>query len=149
MTPRDEAEVRDVYLDAVESTAPVLYTPDQVQAWRSVALLPGILEVPLRQGYGLVSTGYAGIEAFAVLHPTDRLALLYCRGRSSRQGRAGSLMDAIEAEALRRGCRQLRTEASLISCPLLERRGWSVLAEERIQIAGVLFKRYRMVLSLR
>jgi len=32
MTPRDEPEVRDVYLDAVDSTARDLYAPDQLRA---------------------------------------------------------------------------------------------------------------------
>ncbi|WP_225322901.1 GNAT family N-acetyltransferase [Synechococcus sp. RSCCF101] len=148
MAPRDEAELRAVYVDAIDSTAPGLYSEAQVMAWRSVALLPGPLDETLRRGIGLVSEGERGIEAFAVLHPSDRLALLYCRGRSARQGRAAALLDRLEAEARRRGCRSLRTEASLISRPLLERRGWQVVAPERIEIAGVSFDRFRMALAL-
>jgi GNAT superfamily N-acetyltransferase len=144
----DAAEVREVYADAVERQAPGLYSPEQVLAWRGVALLPGALDETLRNGYGLVSPGEGTIEAFAVLHPGDRLALLYCRGRSSRQGRATALLAALEAVARRRGCQELRTEASLISRPLLERRGWRVTAPERILIAGVAFERFRMVKRL-
>jgi GNAT superfamily N-acetyltransferase len=84
------------------------------------------------------------IEAFALLDPVDRLALLYCRGRSSRQGRAGALLEALEQHARSRGVGRLRTEASQLSRPLLERRGWVVDAEETVILGGVSFLRWRM-----
>ena len=84
------------------------------------------------------------IEAFALLDPTDRLALLYCRGRASRQGRAGALLEALEQHARIQGVSRLRTEASQLSRPLLERRGWVVDAEETVILGGVSFLRWRM-----
>jgi GNAT superfamily N-acetyltransferase len=105
----------------------------------------------LRRGYGVVScTGEDSgtIEAFALLDPPDRLALLYCRGRASRQGRATALLQALESHARQQGCLQLRTEASQLSRPLLERRGWRIEAEEEVLFAGVSFRRWRMIKAL-
>jgi GNAT superfamily N-acetyltransferase len=84
------------------------------------------------------------IEAFALLDPEDRLSLLYCRGRSSRQGRATALLEALESHARTGGVRRLRTEASQLSRPLLERRGWVVETEETVALGGVPFLRWRM-----
>ena len=81
-------------------------------------------------------------RVLAVLHPPERVALLYCRGRSARQGRGGQLLLALEAEAIQRGCRELRTEASQLSRPLFMRLGWQALEPEQILIAGVAFERY-------
>lgn len=134
----------EIYREAVLSQAPGLYSPDQVRAWSDLALLPGVLDEPLQQGYGLISEGPQQAEAFAVLHPPDRIALLYCRGGSSRQGRGSQLLQALEAEAQRHGCSTLHTEASQLSRPLFLKRGWEQVAPEQILIGGIPFERYRM-----
>ena len=106
----------------------------------------GVLDRTLLEGVGWIS---GADEAFALRYPLDRLALLYCCGRAARQGHASMLLNQIEADARAEGVAELRTEASQLSCPLLQRRGWRVVAPETISIAGVLFERYRMVKSLR
>ena len=88
------------------------------------------------------------VEAFALLDPPDRLALLYCRGRSSRQGRATALLQALQSHAFSQGVGQLRTEASQLSRPLLERQGWRLEAEETAWYDGVAFQRWRMLRDL-
>ena len=162
LTPADHPQLVEVYRDAVLSQTPDLYAPEQVQAWAEHASRSGVLVEPLQAGYGLASLGRATgtgagtgdhdhdptIEAFGILHPVDRLALLYCRGRASRQGRAGAILSALEQQAGSRGVRRLRTEASQLSRPLLERRGWQVDAEETVLFAGIPFLRWRMVKGL-
>ena len=59
------------------------------------------------------------------------------------------MLERIEAEAKAEGVDHLFTEASQLSRPLLERRGWRVMAAETIAIAGVPFVRYRMDKPLR
>ena len=139
--PADELLLRQIYADAIESQAPRLYSEQQVQVWQSMAWLPGVLDRTFAEGSGWISGGDA---AFAIRHPEDRLALLYCRGRAARQGHGKALLVRIEADALAEGIARLRTEASQFSRPLLERQGWRVVAPETILIAGVRFERYRM-----
>lgn len=155
LQPGDRQELEAVYRDAVLSQTPGLYGPEQVRAWaRHAATEPAVLAC-LERGYGLASLAGpdpAPIEAFGVLDPPDgpgcRLALLYCRGRACRQGRAGAIHDGLEHWARQRGCRELRTEASQLSRPLLERRGWRVEQEERLIFAGQPFLRWRMIKAL-
>lgn len=148
----DLAAVIEVYHDAVCSQAPALYSASQVRAWAGHAAATLDLEASLLRGKGLVSCGHAestsSIEAFALLDPMDRLALLYCRGRSSRQGRATALLHGLEAQAARSGVSLLRTEASQLSRPLLLRHGWRIEAPEDVLFAGEWFHRWRMVKSL-
>ena len=146
IAPEDQALLREIYADAIESQAPLLYTDAQVRAWAALAWLPGVLDATFREGSGWLTTDGT---AFAILHPEDRLSLLYCRGRASRRGHGSALLKQIEADALASGTRQLRTEASQFSRPLLERRGWCVETPETILIGGVPFERYRMVKLLR
>jgi putative acetyltransferase len=150
LTPSDLPDLVEVYRDAVLSQTASLYAPGQVEAWAEHAGRSGALEQPLTAGYGVASlhTDQASIEAFGILYPADRLALLYCRGRSCRQGRAGAILDTLERHARQRGVQRLRTEASQLSRPLLERRGWLVEAEETVLFAGAWFRRWRMITSL-
>tara|TARA_B100001063_G_C16406757_1_gene377508 strand:+ start:68 stop:529 length:462 start_codon:yes stop_codon:yes gene_type:complete len=142
----DASLLRGIYADAVESQAPALYSDQQVKAWAALAWLPGVLDRTLKEGSGWISGNDA---AFAIRHPQDRLSLLYCRGCAARQGHGTALLERIEMEAQAEGVERLCTEASQLSRPLLERRGWSVVAPEIIAIAGVPFERYRMDKPLR
>ena len=146
IVPEDHDLLREIYADAIRSLAPGLYSEEQVRAWEALAWLPGILEPSFREGTGWIS---GGDSAFAIRHPSDRLSLLYCRGRAARQGHGSKLLNRIEVDAEVDGVERLRTEASQISRPLLERHGWRLIAPERITIAGVPFERYQMEKLLR
>lgn len=170
LEPGDREALIAVYRDAVLSQTPGLYSPEQVRAWAGHAAAgvdacgEALALAGLERGYGLASLGAAGapatipttnptIEAFGLLDPPEgercRLALLYCRGRSSRQGRASAILAGLELWARQRGCRWLHTEASQLSRPLLERRRWRVEREERLVFAGEPFVRWRMIKDLR
>jgi GNAT superfamily N-acetyltransferase len=151
LDPGDFEQVVKVYQDAVISQAPGFYSPVQIRAWAMNASGGDGVHNALRLGFGLASCRAgdpATIEAFALLHPADRLALLYCRGRASRQGRATALLAAMERHARGTGCERLRTEASQLSRPLLERQGWWVEAEEEVILMGERFRRWRMIKDL-
>ena len=136
--------LREVYEDAIRTCGKSLYSQEQIEAWSALAYLPGILDKRIKQGVGWVSCVNQTIEAFALRYPQDRLALLYCRGRSSRQGHATALLHQIEEDTIEDRPITLNTEASLCSYQLLLRHGWTIIAPEEIQIGGVHFSRYLM-----
>ena len=148
LTKTDHFVVREIYADAIESQGGGLYSPVQISAWAALAWLPGVLDRPLIEGRGWLSLENDEVEAFALRYPSDRLALLYCRGRSARCGHATALLEQVEAEALQEEQTILVTEASLCSHPLLLKWGWIEMAKEVIQIGGVSFDRYRMAKNL-
>ena len=136
--------LREVYEDAICTSANALYSQEQIDAWSGLAYLPGVLDKPLNEGKGWVSCVDSVIEAFAVKYPKDRLALLYCRGRSSRQGHATDLLNKIDEEAQEDETIRLSTEASLLSYKLFLSHGWKIISPEIIKIGGVAFGRYLM-----
>lgn len=156
--PEDRDQVAAVYHDAVISQTSGLYSPAQIAAWANHAHTSDAIADALSRGYGLASCGSAVspgegkeaavIEAFGVLDPIDRLSLLYCRGRSCRQGRSSAILRALEQQAWHQGCRQWHTEASQLSKPLLLRLGWRIEAEETVIFAGTAFQRWRMIKTL-
>ncbi len=140
----DEMALREVYVDAIRSCDDSLYSQEQIEAWIALAYLPGILDKPLKEGVGWVSCVNKTIEAFALRYPSNRLALLYCRGRSSREGHATTLLHQIEADTLKERLINLKTEASLCSYRLLLSHGWKIITPEEIRIGGVNFSRFLM-----
>ena len=144
----DEKALKEVYEDAIRTCGKSLYSQEQIEAWTSLVYLPGVLDKPLKDGVGWVSCVNKTIEAFGLRYPDNRLALLYCRGRSSRQGHATALLQRIEAETIKEGLINLKTEASLCSYQLLLKHGWKIIAPEEIQIGGVNFFRYLMEKTL-
>ena len=140
--------LREVYEDAIRACDKSLYSEEQIEAWSALACLPGVLDKPLKHGVGWVSCVDKTIEAFALKYPQNRLALLYCRGRSSRQGHATALLHQIEEDTRKERPINLKTEASLCSYQLLLRHGWRIIAPEEIQIGGVHFSRYLMEKTL-
>jgi len=147
----DRDALAEVYHDAVTSQALGLYSNVQLQAWADHGWQSDAIDQALADGYGLASCsnhGQQSIEAFGILCPIDRLALLYCRGRSCRQGRSTAILEALENHAREAGCSQLHTEASQLSRPLLTRLGWEIEAQEEVRFAGVFFIRWRMIKTL-
>jgi GNAT superfamily N-acetyltransferase len=147
LQPSDHDALREIYLEAVQHAEPALYSAEQRRAWSGWA---DQLQGSLQRGQGLVSCGADGTpEAFALRDPANRIALLYCRPRSQRQGRARQLLRALEQQAVDAGCRRLHTEASLLSQPLFSAEGWRVSWREALLIDGVPFRRFRMHKPLR
>ena len=144
----DEIALREVYEDAIRTCDKSLYSQEQIDAWSALAYLPGVLDKPLKHGCGWVSCVDKTIEAFALKYPYNRLALLYCRGRSSRQGHATALLHQFEEDTRIERPINLKTEASLCSYQLLLRNGWRIISPEEIQIGGVHFSRYLMEKTL-
>ncbi len=144
----DNSDLRDVYVDSIQSQAPSFYNNSQIEAWAALANLPSFFERPFDEGRGWALLKRNKIEAFALRYPLDRLALLYCRGRSSRKGFANMLLERIEFDCAEEGIKLLSTEASLLSHSLLLKRGWIEKSKEQIEIAGITFERYRMFKNL-
>ncbi len=148
VTSDDHLTIRHVYQDAIQSQAHLFYSADQIKAWSALAWLPGFLDRSLNEGRGWAAIYKDEIQAFAIRYPLDRLALLYCRGCASRKGFSSALLHQVEREAFLEGQIALRTEASLLSYPLLLKLGWFYRELEIIEIGGIKFQRYLMQKNL-
>ena len=149
--PSDLEPLLHLYEQAVSSQCTGLYSPEQVEAWAQHPWHGETVATTILRGFTLVNPQTpeaTELAAFGVLDPIDRLALLYCDGRCSRQGRSSALLSALETQAQSQGVAQLRTEASQLSKPLLLRRGWRIEAPETVLFAGVTFERWRMIKPL-
>lgn len=139
-----------LYREAALTLGPLVYTPEQVEAWaRStddpVAFSRYILDA--RTWIDDNGTDAMGPRAFcgiAVHGATAEVHSLYVRAVLTRQGIGGALLRHAMAEARMRGARRFEAWATPLSRPLFERTG---LAFQRVvaePYQGVSFERYRM-----
>ncbi len=145
----DAEALVSVYRDAVRTLGPQAYSYRQVAVW---ARYPEDIEEfrdRLSRGRTVVAERGGNILAFGQLDPDDHLAFLYCKGEFSRKGIGSDIYDDLEAHASRTGVQRLFTEASRISRPFFEKKGFRIVEVETATRCGVEFERFRMENILR
>lgn len=143
-TNPDAEALAYVYRDAVRGIGTRVYTKEQVDAW---AMYPEDIEafrVRLSSGLTLVAEEDGRPVAFGQLDPDDHLAFLYCAMAHSRRGLGSAVYHQLEAHALRKGVREIHTEASRISRPFFEKHGYVVSEVEHVVRRGIEFERFRI-----
>ncbi len=142
---RPDAEaLAQVYRDAANIIGRQAYDADQVRVW---ALYPDDIEEfrsRLARGLTLVALADNATVAFGQLEPDDHIAFIYCASAYARRGIASAIYDRLEAHALTRGVTILTTDASRISRPFFEEKGFKVIEIEHAIRLGVPFERFRM-----
>ena len=149
ITAEDQIELKKIYFDSINSIDEKIYTKDQKRAWSSQAWDNPEFNNCLLEGKGWSLTNTGEIIAFAIRHPKDRLALIYCKGNYKRKGLGTILINKIENDAKNEGIKYLKTEASLISYKLLLKNQWKVIKKENIIIKNQFFDRYKMIKHLK
>jgi len=147
LRPYDKSDAEDlahVYRDAANFIGRQAYNADQVRVW---SLYPDDIEEfrdRLARGLTLVAEADNVVVAFGQLDPGDHVAFIYCASANARRGIASAIYDRLEAHAIAKGILTLTTDASRISRPFFEKKGFTVTAIEHSLRLGVLFERFRM-----
>lgn len=137
-----------VYRDAAQTIGRDAYNEEQVRVW---ALYPDEIEefrARLARGMTLVAEVDHVPVAFGQLEPVDHVAFLYCASAHARRGIGSALYDRMEQQARAGGVTLLTTDASRISRPLFQKKGFVVSEVERALRLGVEFERFKMTKQL-
>jgi putative acetyltransferase len=142
--PDDVPFLADLYRASARELAARLYSAEQIAAWTSFPDDSAEFSRRVQRGVAIVSVVDGAIAAFGQLDPVDHVALLYTAPRFARQGHATAICRYLETTARGRGVMRLHTTASLLSRPLFEREGYSLLETEHTVYKGVAFERFKM-----
>ena len=141
----DDAEVlAGIYQDAVRTIGPQAYDEKQIEAWARSPEDLDRFRLVLSLGVTLIAEEDGDAIAFGQFCPPDHLSLLYCRGRAARRGVGSLIYDELERRAIAGGAGEIRLEASHISRPLFEKKGFKLVSVETSVFKGVEFKRFIM-----
>ncbi|MBW8782528.1 MAG: GNAT family N-acetyltransferase [Verrucomicrobia bacterium] len=142
--PADAEAIAGVYRDAVRRIGPVAYSEDQVEAWARHPLDINEFRIRLSRGVTLVMEEASKIIAFGQLEPYHHIAFLYTDGAHNRQGVGSQIYDALEQCAQLQHVSEIQTEASRISRPFFQKKGYEVVKAETVIHFGVEFERFQM-----
>lgn len=147
--PRDAAATAALMHRAVQEGASARYTAEERDAWSPGPPDPDAFHPRLASAWTvLAETAEGRLVGFMALTDDGVVDLAFVEPEWQGRGAAGRLYDAILAEARVRGLRRLTTEASHLARPFFTRRGWRLVAEQRIERRGVALTNFRMVLAL-
>jgi putative acetyltransferase len=141
--PEDAATVVTLFRDTIRRVNIRDYSPEQVLAWAPNEIAQSWID-KLARRFTLVAVRDGQMVGFGDLEADDRLGHLYTHADYQRRGVGRALLAALEAEAMRRGCDVIRTEASITAKPFFERQGYRVLREQVVVCRGLEFVNYRM-----
>ncbi|WMC11861.1 GNAT family N-acetyltransferase [Oceanimonas pelagia] len=141
----DFSSLELIYHDSVMGQGRRGYSDEQVQVWAAFPyLFRDDFSRLVRSGYTRVMTLHNIPVAFATLTPDNCVALVYVLAEHSGRGLAGRLCEEMEREARRRGVRCLTTDASVLSRPMFEQRGFRLVDQQQVHKAGLSFTRFIM-----
>ena len=148
ITKKDQLDLKKLYFNSIISIDEKIYSLEQKRAWASQAWNNKNFDLSISDGKGWLIKKNEEIIAFAIRYPSNRIALLYCKGDSQRKGYGTILLNKLEMEAIKEGQPFLTTEASLISYKLFLKKNWEIIRKEKIIINNIIFKRYKMIKNL-
>ena len=149
ITKKDQLDLKKLYFNSIISIDDKIYSLEQKRAWASQAWNNKIFDLSILEGKGWLIKNHEEIIAFATRYPNNRIALLYCKGDSQRNGYGTKLLHKLEMEATEEGYHFLSTEASLISYNLFLKNKWELIRKEKIIINKIIFERYKMIKNLK
>jgi len=157
---QDTAEIAQLFHDTVRTINLQDYSLSQVQAWAPddiyfrdwvkvctnrytyVAIIPGYPEY-CRREY-MDETLEQVIVGFTELEIGGHIDCFYVHKDYQGRGVGSSLYQAIESQAIQRGCDRLYTEASITAKGFFQNRGFVVKQEQQVAVRGEVFKNFRM-----
>jgi putative acetyltransferase len=135
-----------IFLGAIREIASNDYDQAQIDAWAQVnrdAWAKRCLSRPT----WIAVLGHSSV-GFTDLEPNGNLDMMFVHPAHQGIGVASLLLETIEAAANAQGISRLFTEASITARPFFEKRGFAVLAAQRVEKRGQMLTNFRMQKTL-
>jgi putative acetyltransferase len=140
----DIPAVIDLFRASVRVVAGRDYTQEQVTAWAPDEIDPEAWARRYDTRQAWIAEIGADPGGFIELEGTQYLDMLYVHPAHQRRGVATALLAQVEAAARRAGADRLYTDASITARPFFERRGFLLVAPQRVVLRTVAFVNFRM-----
>ncbi len=140
----DLSAIQEIFVGAVRYVSNKDYTSEQIEVWAMAVENVARWEEKIQTQYFIVAEIAGATVGFASLERDDYFDLLYVHKDHLRKGVANALYQAIETASKAAGSGILRTDVSITARPMLERKGFELLHENRNLLHGVEIINYRM-----
>lgn len=142
----DHEAIAEIFTRAIHEIAVADYTPEQCLAWSARQPNPEHWRKRCGLKRPFVAIDGGRISGFLELDPDGHIDCAYVNPDFKRRGVMTSLVRHAVRTCFALKLERVYVEASITARPLFEREGFAVLAENRVDIAGVKLLNYRMEL---
>jgi putative acetyltransferase len=139
----DLPQIFEVFQNAIRQIAKDSYTIEQVDAWaNTIYSRKNIWEQRIKNEAFIVAKIDEKIIGFAALKGFDYFDLLFVSPDFGRKGIASIMYDNLEAKIPKDTL--LKTDASKLSLPLFQKKGFIHVSDNKVEILGVRFTNHHM-----
>lgn len=146
--PEDADATLALFRDTVRSVNSGDYDPAQIAAWASDEIASDAWRLRLEAGEAWVAELDGVLSGFTSLTADGVVDLLFVDKMHQGEGIASELLAALESAARDRGVGALATDASITARPFFSARGFSLVAEQDVELRGQVFRNFRMTKRL-
>lgn len=137
----DFNEIADLFYNTVHTVNLKDYTQEQVDVWATGKLDPNRWNKSLLENYSIVAIEEGQIVGFGDIDKTNYLDRLYVHKDFQGRGVATAICDELEKHA---NGDAISVHASITAKPFFEKRGYKVIKEQQVELAGVFLTNYVM-----
>ena len=137
----DFDEIAELFYNTVHSVNIKDYSQEQVDVWATGKLDPNRWNKSLLENYTIVATEGRQIVGFGDIDKTNYLDRFYVHKDFQGRGVATAICDELEKQA---NGETISVHASITAKPFFEKRGYIVLKEQQVQLAGIFLINYVM-----
>ncbi|NLR95632.1 GNAT family N-acetyltransferase [Rhizobium sp. P38BS-XIX] len=145
--PDDAQATIDIFLRAIREVASRDYDPAQIAAWAKVedAEIWGQYRASRPTWLAMIGSTPVG---FTDLKADGCLDMMFVSPDHQGKGVASLLLAMVEKAARKKGLQRIFTEASLTARPFFERKGFTVLAAQKVEKRGQTLSNFLMEKAL-
>lgn len=137
----DFDEIAELFYNTVHSVNMNDYSQEQVDVWATGKLDPNRWNKSLLENYSIVGIEGRQIVGFGDIDKTNYLDRLYVHKDFQARGIATAICDELEKQA---NGATISVHTSITAKPFFEKRGYKVLKEQQVELAGVFLTNYVM-----
>lgn len=141
--------MRQLFYDTILSVCAKDYAIAQIQVWADAANNVERWEHILAEQWVLLAVQNRIITGFITLAGRDKVDLLYVHKDFQRRGVASLLYEAAEDKARQSGATSIWSEVSITAKSFFERKGFTVIAEQKPRRNDVTLVNYKMIKQLK
>lgn len=134
----------EIFYQTIHSVGLEFYTPAQVQAWAPLPPDYAGWQEKLQRWPPLVAERDGRVLGFIILTPDGEIESAYTHKDYQRQGIAGQLYQAVEAQARAAGMKRLALQASHFARGFFAQQGFRLLGEHHLERGNETLPVWRM-----
>lgn len=143
-TISDLPEMKELFVQTIQSVCKIDYNPDQINAWVSGAENTQRWIDVIEKQFALLAIIENKIAGFGTLKDNNYIDFFFIHKDYQRQGIANKIFSELELEAKKHHSKIITSDVSITAKPFFEKKGFVVKTEQKNMVRSVEIINYKM-----